>query len=154
MAKSLQNKDSMKKKGTPVKRSIIPTGRYIQEIKWKHRTPQEQNNLADEFLEWYVSSDSNLFFTVFFAARFITEKVVRNWRRTNEYFAYCMDLAEMIREQRLQERLITSSSPTGLIFLLKNLHGYRNDPEPADTDLDQTTINNYPLEIEGEITQR
>lgn len=114
------------------KRAIIPTGKYINASKPNRYTKQEQNNIADEFLKWYKSSEDNLFFTRFFADKLISYKMIHNWKNSNEYFAYIYDLAIQIREQRLQERLISTTQPTGIIFLLKNLHGYRNEPKERD----------------------
>lgn len=139
MTKALKNKDITTANCKPTKkRSIIPipvSGKFMEELtKNKQRTAQDVNDIADEFLQWYVTKDSNLFFTAFFAARLISYRMIHYWKHTNPYFAECYELAEQIREQRLQERLITTTAPTGIIFLLKNLHGYKTEgkEEPDD----------------------
>lgn len=133
------------------KRSIIPTGKHIDASRPNRHTIQEQNDIADEFLKWYTSKEEPLFFTSFFSTRMISYRVIHNWKKSNEYFAYIYDLATQIREQRLQEKLMSTSQPTGIIFLLKNLHGYRNEPkeEPDDrtpeaVEFEFTVINDNP----------
>lgn len=116
------------------KRSIIPTGKYLEASKSNRYSTQDQNDIADEFLKWYTSKEEPLFFTSFFSTRMISYRVIHNWKKANEYFAYIYDLATQIREQRLQEKLMSTSQPTGIIFLLKNLHGYRNEPKEEPDD--------------------
>jgi len=111
------------------KRHLIPTGKYMEATKPTRYTVQDQNDIADEFLNWYVSSNQNLFFKIFFAQKLISFSNIHDWKKSNPYFNYCYELAKMIQEERLQERLLTTTSPTGIIFLLKNLHGYRNEPK-------------------------
>jgi len=146
LAKIAKTKQLTSPKGNTLKkRHLIPTGKYLEASKGRH-TVQDQNNIADEFIKYYAEDNQNLFFTTFFASRMISFKMIFNWKRSNPYFAYIYELAEMIREERLSQLLITTSAPTGVIFLLKNLHGYRNDPLP-EPDPNATEVIDFEFTI-------
>jgi len=107
------------------------------------------HRLADDLLKWFDENEDEPVLRAFFAHRNISNNLVKQMIDANEYFAAVYEIALAKQESRIIKWGLKSKNAMP-IFLLKALHGYSENPQPADDDEVIGIIDNFPSDEEME----
>lgn len=107
------------------------------------------HRLADDLLKWFDDNEDEPVLRAFFAERNISNSLVKQMIGANEYFAAVYEIALAKQESRIIHWGLKSKNAMP-IFLLKALHGYSENPQPADDDEVIGIIDNFPSDEEME----
>lgn len=101
-------------------------------------TDDELTDLADDLYE-YFKTDCNYYMGDFFndEKRLISRQDISNFRKRHEYFDAMYRKCKEIQERKIWKLSIQSDKPTAWIFALKNVAGWRDNPETTDNDDNQ-----------------
>ena len=116
-------------------------GKY-EHIVGKKYTDDEIKMLADMMYDWIQISESNYWIGDFLTKKeiMLNRQRVADFCRKNEYFNELYQQCKAIQERRLSKFACTADKPTGWIFALKNVSGWRDNPEPEDKATEQATV--------------
>ncbi len=107
-------------------------------------TTEKVNEIGEELLKWFKADENHMFIIEFAVEKDIWKQRFYEWAKENEVFADYLKKAEEIQETRLLRKGVKGGNATAFtIFLLKNLHGYR---DKQDIDMKQERI----IKVEGE----
>lgn len=111
--------------------------------------PDDIHRLADDLLKWFDDNEDEPVLRAFFAERNISNNLVKEMINSNEYFAAVYEIALAKQESRIIHWGLKSKNAMP-IFLLKALHGYSENPQPADDETVDILFNNFPTDEEME----
>lgn len=108
-------------------------GRF-QHIFNKHYTIDEINRYADDLYEWFEIDIGHYKIMDWMLQPEIMLNKARlsDFCKRSEYFNFVYNQVKSIQEARLIDYLNVSDKPTALIFMLKNMSKWRDNPEPED----------------------
>jgi hypothetical protein len=128
---------------TPIKNSEPYIGKYAHVVGKKYET-EEIVMLADMLYDWMLANNSNYWIGDFLTRPdvMLNRNRIKDFCVKNDYFNQIYQQCKMLQERRLSLLSCTADKPTGWIFALKNVSGWRDNPEPINDDDKQTaTVN-------------
>ena len=119
---------------TPIKKQPYE-GKY-KHIIGKVYTDEEILMLADMMYDWYQKDKSNYWFADFLTQPdiMLNRNRIKSFCAKSDYFNDMYQQCKMLQERRLSLLACTADKPVGWIFALKNVSGWRDNPEVADDD--------------------
>lgn len=119
---------------TPKKKEEIYVGRF-EHIFNRQYTDNDIKKLADDLYEWFDNPEH------FKISEFLTQpdkmiarSTIIEFTKKNPYFARVYEQVKKLQEERLTNFMIASEKPTAWIFAMKNMAGWRDNPEQIQDD--------------------
>ena len=85
-------------------------------------------NCGDELIEW-IGKDGNLYIKKFLAEKFLNTSKIKKFKKENEYFNFCYENVRDRQESKFIELGKDGKANTFIIFLLKNIAGFKDNPD-------------------------
>lgn len=104
--------------------------------------PTKYNDRMAE-LAYYVLADERIVASLNYVAAMlnISRSTLFEWRQKYEDFACAIEWGKAVQECQLATRLVYGEGdPRGILFCLKNLHGWRDEPRQKRESLDISAL--------------
>jgi len=126
---------------------IVKTGKKGGQLgnnnaqKW---TEEKALNIGTDLLSWYEEDNTNILFEQFLRKRGLYRDLIGYLSRTFPSFLDLIKKAKQIQEERILLLGLTKVlNPTMCIFILKNVHGYRDQQQHDSVVTPTKIIYNY-----------
>ena len=101
----------------------------------QHWTVDQINAHADACLEYFRRDKNEITISRYFTVNNIPARSYARFGEKSEYFAMVWEILKAEQKERLANKLICRDNSTaGIIFAMKNVSGWRDNPDVADDD--------------------
>jgi hypothetical protein len=110
--------------------------RRFGDIHQKKYTIEQIDKFADDLYAWFEDDLNHYKICDWLVQPEIMLNKMRmlSFCKQSEYFNFIYNQIKLIQENRLVDYLVVSDKPTALIFMLKNIAKWRDNPEPEESD--------------------
>ncbi len=116
---------------------IVKTGRKGGQVGNKNAQKWTEGSalkIGEDLIGWYDEADTNIFFEQFLRQRGLYRDLISYLSRKFPSFLELINKAKQIQEERICLLGLTKAlNPAMCIFILKNVHGYRDQQEHDPT---------------------
>jgi len=126
---------------------VVKTGRKGGQVGNKNAQKWPEGKalkIGEDLIRWYDEADSNIFFEQFLRQRGLYRDLISYLSRKFPSFLDLINKAKQIQEERICLLGLTKAlNPAMCIFILKNVHGYKDQQENDHTTIVPEIIYNY-----------
>jgi len=98
-------------------------------------TLDQINAHADLALDYFRDNKDEITISRYFTINLIPKRSYSEWSTRSEYFGHIWEILKAEQKERLANMLMSRDNSTaGIIFAMKNVSGWRDNPETADDD--------------------